>query len=184
MKSKMESVAKSAKSEGLLLRPATLDDAMAVARVHVRSWQVAYLGLLPDSYLDNLKLEERAQRYTFGSADPSQPATWVAVVDGTIRGFATTAPARDADASGYGELCGLYVDPEYWNHGIGMVLLTAAQERLKDQGFKQAVLWVLVGNERAQGFYRKSGWLPDGAHRTEKIGGVTVDEVRYRRQLT
>ena len=32
---------------------------MAVARVHVRSWQVGYRGLLPDAYLDGLRAEER-----------------------------------------------------------------------------------------------------------------------------
>ena len=31
----------------VILRPATADDALAVAGVHVRSWQTAYRGLLP-----------------------------------------------------------------------------------------------------------------------------------------
>ena len=33
------------------LRPAVPDDAMAVARVHVRAWQVAYRGSMPAQYL-------------------------------------------------------------------------------------------------------------------------------------
>jgi hypothetical protein len=36
----------------MLLRPAEPADAMAVARVHVRAWQIAYRTLLPDEYLD------------------------------------------------------------------------------------------------------------------------------------
>jgi GNAT superfamily N-acetyltransferase len=36
-----------------------------VACVHVRSWQAAYRGLLPDEYLDGLRAEDRANRYTF-----------------------------------------------------------------------------------------------------------------------
>ena len=51
----------------MLLRPAEPVDAMAVARVHVRSWQVGYRGLLPDAYLDGLRAEERAERYDFAS---------------------------------------------------------------------------------------------------------------------
>jgi len=35
--------------------------------------------------------------------DANQPATIVAVEDGAIRGFATTMPARDANAAGMGE---------------------------------------------------------------------------------
>src|SRR5262249_20126629 len=94
------------------LRPARPDDALAVARVHVRTWQAAYRGLLPDAYLDSLRAEDRARRYTFGSLGPDQPATIVALDgDGAIVGFATTAPARDADSAGAGELAALHVDP-------------------------------------------------------------------------
>jgi hypothetical protein len=39
----------------MFLRRAEPADAMEVARVHVRSWQVAYRGLLPDAYLDGLR---------------------------------------------------------------------------------------------------------------------------------
>ena len=39
----------------MFLRPAEPDDAMEVARVHVRSWQAGYRGLLPDAYLDGLR---------------------------------------------------------------------------------------------------------------------------------
>jgi hypothetical protein len=35
---------------------------MAVAAVHVRSWQVGYRGLVPDNYLDEPRPEDRAGR--------------------------------------------------------------------------------------------------------------------------
>ena len=40
------------------LRPAVPDDAMAVARVHVRAWQAAYHGLMPEDYLAGLRPED------------------------------------------------------------------------------------------------------------------------------
>src|SRR5882724_4717212 len=55
------------------LRHAEPSDAMAVAQVHVRSWQVAYRKLMPDEYLDQLRPEDRAQEYNFGNLDPLQP---------------------------------------------------------------------------------------------------------------
>ena len=55
---------------------------MAVARVHVRSWQAAYRALLPDDYLDQLRPQDRAQRYDFASLDPLKPWTIVAVEPG------------------------------------------------------------------------------------------------------
>jgi NAD(P)-dependent dehydrogenase (short-subunit alcohol dehydrogenase family) len=96
----------------MLLRPAEPDDALAVARVHVRSWQAAYRTLLPDDYLDHLRPEDRAQRYNFGSLDPLQPQTIVATEARVIHGFATTAPAREPEMPGHGELCALSVAPD------------------------------------------------------------------------
>ena len=167
----------------MLLRPAEPDDAMAVARVHVRSWQAAYRTLLPGDYLDQLRPEDRAQKYNFSSLDPLLPQTIVAVEAGVIHGFATTAPAREPDMPGCGELCALYIDPDQWSRGIGVALVAAARSRLFDLGFRHAVLWVLVGNVRAERFYRIDRWAPDGRRRTESVWGVTVDEIRYQRTL-
>jgi GNAT superfamily N-acetyltransferase len=169
--------------ERLLLRPAVPGDALAVAGVHVRSWQVGYRGLLPDAYLDGLRPEDRAPRYTFGSTDPKQPATLVAVVEGAIRGFATTSPARDTDVAAQGELAALYVDPDWWGRGIGQALLTAARVRLVEQGFTSVILWVLDGNERAKRFYIAGGWAADDVHRVQEIWGVNAGETRYSRHL-
>lgn len=168
---------------GMLLRPAEPDDAMAVAGVHVRSWQFAYRGLLPDVYLDHLRPEDRAQRYDFTHVDPLKPRTIVAIDGGAILGFATTMPSRDVELAEHGELCALYVDPEQWGRGIGRALVSAARAQLFEAGFRKALLWVLAGNARAMRFYEADGWITDGQQRTESIWGVTVNDVRYLRKL-
>ena len=168
---------------GVLIRGAESGDALGIARVHVRSWQVGYRGLLPDDYLDKLRPEERAVRYRLGSNDPREPATLVAIEQGAIVGFATTAPARDADAQEKGELAALYVDPDWWSRRIGRSLMAEARARLVAQGFSVAVLWVLVGNVRGQRFYARDGWRPDGSRRTDEVWGIAIDEIRYQRSL-
>jgi GNAT superfamily N-acetyltransferase len=165
------------------LRPAEPDDAMAVARVHVRSWQVAYRRLFPDDYLDQLRPEDRAKTYDFASLDPLKPRTIVAAEEGVILGFATTMPSRDADLPEPGELCALYVDPDRWGQGIGAALIAAARANLLALGYRKALLWVLVGNARAERFYRIDQWVPDGHSRTDSVWGLTVNEVRYQRGL-
>ena len=167
----------------MLLRPAEPEDAIAVARVHVRSWQVGYRTLLPGAYLERLNPQERALRYNFKTMDPRQPATIVAQEAGIVCGFATTAPARDTDVPDHGELRALYVDPDCWGRGVGATLIAAARARLRGLGFRNAVVWVLAGNTRADRFYRLDRWLPDGLRRTESLWGTTVDEIRYRRAL-
>ena len=165
------------------LRLAQPEDALAIAHVHVRSWQVAYRTLLPDEYLDQLRPEDRAPHYDFATTDPTKPQTIVATEASSILGFATTMPTRDADLPNYGELVALYVDPDHWLKGIGVTLVSAARADLLQQGFRNALLWVLAGNLRADRFYQNDGWLPDGARRTDTIWNITVDELRYQRPL-
>ena len=165
------------------IRLAMPEDAMAVARVHVRSWQVAYRELLPVAYLDQLRPEDRAERYDFATIDPAKPRTIVAEEAGSILGFATTMPSREADLPAHGELCALYVHPDRWSRGIGVALVSAARAHLVETGFRQAVLWILAGNVRAERFYRNDGWLPDGVRKTDEMWGVTVEEFRYQREL-
>src|SRR5215471_14530481 len=134
----------------MLLRLAEPDDAIAVARVHVRSWQAAYRTLLPDECLDGLRPEERAASYDFATRDPLKPQTILAVEEGAILGFVTTAPSREPDLPNHGQLFALHVDPQQWGQGIGVALITAARARLSGLGFQHAVLWVLAGNVRAE----------------------------------
>lgn len=167
----------------VVVRPALPRDALAVARVHVHAWAVAYRGLLPDEYLDGLKAEDRAAHYDFTHADPRGPHTFVAEMSGKILGFASTMPARDADLPAHGELCALYVSPPLWGKGIGVVLIEAAREHLVAAGFRAAALWVLKNNVRAARFYSRDGWQPDGAMKADRVWDVDVEEVRYLRSL-
>ena len=167
----------------MMLRPAEPDDATDVARVHVRAWQAGYRGLLPQAYLDGLRVEDRARRYEFANPDPWRPATLVAVEGDAIRGFATTMPTGDSNLPGCGELCALYVDPDWWGRGVGGALVSAARTHLREQGFREAVLWLLAGNARGDRFYRRDGWTADGIARKDVVWGLEVDEMRYRRTL-
>jgi RimJ/RimL family protein N-acetyltransferase len=42
-------------------------------------------------------------------------------------------------------------------------------------------LWILEENQRAQHFYRRHGFAPDGTERIDEIGGKPMTQVRYRR---
>ena len=166
----------------LSLRHAEPEDALPIARVHVRSWQLAYRGLLSDDYLARMRVDERAKRYDLANRDPSRPQTIVAVDRDFVCGFATVSAHCEESAS-FGELCALYVDPGYWNRGVGRALIAAARERMVGYGIPTAVLWLLKGNARAARFYELDGWRPDGASREATVWGLTVQEVRYRRIL-
>jgi len=159
-------------------------DVGALGEVHVAAWQAAYRGLLPDAYLDCLRAEDRAEWWVevlsrpHGVADVLQ----VAAIDGRACGFVVAGPARDGAAE-HGEVFALNVHPAAWGSGVGSALLTVAQTGLREAGFEHAVLWVVPGNVRARRFYEHAGWREDGARRVERVHGVSIEEVRYRRTL-
>ena len=116
------------------VRAATPDDACEVASIHVRAWQVAYRGLLPQEYLDALRPEDRARGYTFGHTGAEHPAALVAVEHGMICGFVITGPSHDSDLQDARELWAIYVDPQRWGNGIGR-----SSWRLPEIGFIKTV---------------------------------------------
>ncbi|MDE3062338.1 MAG: GNAT family N-acetyltransferase [Acidobacteriota bacterium] len=167
----------------MILRPAEPRDALGLARVHVRSWQAAYRGLIADEYLDRLRAEDRAARYDFSHVDPLKPHTTVAIEGDKVCGFVTVGPARDAAMKNFGELLALYVDPDRWKRGVGGALVRAGRERLMEQGYRNAYLWLLSGNLRAGRFYVRDRWIRDGTQRMEVVWGVLLEEERFRRKL-
>jgi GNAT superfamily N-acetyltransferase len=143
------------------VRPATLPDAPAMGRVHVRAWQAAYRGQMPDDYLHGLRPEDRAAHWEGAlRREDLRGAILVAERAGEVIGFAVAGPSRDPE--GAGELYAINLDPAHWGTGAGRALLQAAQAELARPGFDETVLWVLEGNARARRFYEIAGWIADG----------------------
>ncbi len=112
------------------VRVATVDDAEAVAVVHVRSWQSAYRGLIPDAYLDTLSFERRSQVWSRILTETDLPRTGTFVLqDGLdVIGFVHVAPRRDDDLpASTGEVTGIYLTPNAWGRGGGRQLMDATQ---------------------------------------------------------
>jgi ribosomal protein S18 acetylase RimI-like enzyme len=172
----------------VVVRPAGVADAAAIAGVRIRSWRVAYRGIVPDAVLDEVDLVEEVARWRerLGAA----AAAWVRVAfvaepPGPPRlvGFVTAGSARHAGEGGLGEVWAIYVDPEAQDRGVGRALLDAAVRGLAIRGFREAVLWVFEANAPARGFYERMGWAPDGTSKALEIGGASPVELRYRRRL-
>jgi GNAT superfamily N-acetyltransferase len=169
------------------IRFARMQDVPQIAAVHVRSWQAAYRGLLPQAYLDGLDPGQRIRQWerSVSAADRSYGETLVADAAGRLSGFVSYGPARDddADARRAGEIYAIYLLPDAWDTGIGRQLMAAALDRLGKAGFDQVILWVLDSNTRARRFYEAGGWRPDEAAKQDDSFGVPMTEVRYRRSL-
>jgi GNAT superfamily N-acetyltransferase len=165
------------------LRRATVADAGAVAALHVRAWQTAYRGIVPDPFLDGLDVASRASRYDFDEPGPGDPVTWIAVDGDDVGGMVCVSPGRDEDLPGLGEVQALYVAPDRWRSGAGSALMAKAERLLAEAGFADAFLWVLEDNARARRFYEGAGWQADGGTKSVGIGGRELLEARYRKTL-
>jgi GNAT superfamily N-acetyltransferase len=166
-----------------VVRDARPEDALAIARVHTRSWQVGYAHAFPAEALAAISAERRAGRWAerLRSFEP-RSAVLVAEVDGTVRGFVSVGPARELGRE-VGELYAIYVDPDQWGSGVGQALISAGEQGLRDAGFTKAILWVLEDNPRARRFYEAAGWTHDGATKRDTHLETEVTEVRYRKDL-
>ena len=164
------------------VRTATSADADAIGHVQVETWRTAYAGLLPQETIDAFDVSARQAMWREGLARAPRPgsATFVALVEDEIVGFATVGASHSEDGSG--ELYAIYVDPSRWGHGAGRALIEHAERSLRESGFPEALLWVLEGNERAERFYRAAGWEHDG-EKEDDFQGATVTELRYRKRL-
>jgi L-amino acid N-acyltransferase YncA len=162
------------------IRQVVAADAHGVASVHVRTWQTAYRGIVPDAYLDSLSIEKR-EFFWRESIRRGTPEIWVAEKNSQVIGWAAFGASRDQDARPEtGELEAIYLLPSHWATGAGRALWLTTQRRLIERGFSSATLWVLADNARAIRFYVAAGFVPNPA--TEKeigIGGRTLRELRY-----
>lgn len=168
----------------MLIREAVPDDAHGVAVVHVRSWQEAYRGLMPQAVLDDLSVSEREKGWARLLAERDERSrTLVAERDRRIVGWASFGAAREDDLSEAGELWGIYTHPDSWSTGAGRALLAEVEQSLKDDGYRRAYLWVLDGNDRAAAFYERHGWVEDGATKVEERPHLRLFERRRVKPL-
>jgi GNAT superfamily N-acetyltransferase len=163
------------------IRRATGDDAATVAAIQVRSWRAAYAGLMPQEYLDSLSIPDRAARWReWIDSLPGGVRVWLAEESEGPVGFASTGPSRDSEpVPGTAEVYALYLEPSVIGTGRGRELFGHAVDDLRAQGYQRAELWVLTGNDRAQRFYERAGWLADGSEKLEPFDEIVVPEVRY-----
>lgn len=151
---------------GTLIRPATLDDADSIGRVHTLSWRETYGRFVADP--DNnpwFDVERRIEMWRSNLRDGTY-ATSVAVDESGIIGFAAVHATTELDAVRPEELTMLYVLARAHGSGAGQALLDAV---LAD---RPASLWVAADNPRARAFYRRNGFEPDGA--TSAFGPISA----------
>jgi GNAT superfamily N-acetyltransferase len=149
-----------------LIRPATADDARALAELEVRAWRWAYVDFVAEE--DMITVADRVEHWE--GEDLS--GAFVAEVEGRVAGLVVV----DAGES---LLRGLHVEPAAQGAGLGATLHDVGLDELRRAGADEAVLWVFEANGHARGFYERRGWAADGA--TTVV--LDAPQLRYRKTL-
>ncbi len=151
------------------VRPAIADDAEGIAKVHVKSWQEAYVGLLPQHVLDRQSVPTRL-RWWSGQLQEARPDRWTFVaIDPAagIVGFAGGERAKPAMFGAAYRVPVIYVLQSHLRRGLGRRLMHAVGRSMTGQGPGEVALWSLASNKPARAFYeadrRQAGRSPDRA---------------------
>ncbi|TCB99874.1 GNAT family N-acetyltransferase [Micromonospora zingiberis] len=165
------------------LRAATIDDLLAVGRLHQRSRVAAYSSFLPPEALADPTPEAMGEYWSIRWAyEQTDHRMTVAERDGTLAGFSYLGPDDEGDP-GTGLLNAIHLDPAERGRGVGRELMLDALAAMRQRGWQHAVLWVLRDNAHARRFYERGGWRSTGAQRDERIGNVHTPQLRYTRPL-
>ena len=151
-----------------------------MAEIHVRTWECAYKGHMPDNYIKSYSIEKREKQWTkILTSVTNKSKVYVAELNGQLVGFCSGGKSRDDDMKDSAEVYSIYVDQTNLHQGVGTKLLESLTTFFQKEGFKKAGLWVLDSNEQAKKFYKSRGWIPDGSEKSETIDGMLVEELRY-----
>lgn len=172
------------------VRSAWAQDSTAIAEVQVRSWRQTFADILPAEILTALPVEQFEQAWQQSIARPrdARQRVLVALERASVRGFAATAPATDADADPGkdAEIAEFVVDPTHRGVGHGSRLLHAAVDTMRSDRFERATMWLHAADDPFRGFLAQQGWAPDGAHRELDLHGdgtVLAKQVRLHTDL-
>ncbi|MFZ6658404.1 GNAT family N-acetyltransferase [Undibacterium sp. TJN19] len=145
------------------LRRATVVDAEAIASVRVESWRATYRGMIPDSYLDEMRLEDSVLQWRQILQAMTEAAdricVYVAESEGKVIGFASGMMLPEPKLGMQAELTAIYLRPAWQRSGIGRRMLQKVARTLQAQGAESLLVWVISGNDIARNFYEELGGM-------------------------
>jgi len=160
-----------------MVRPATLADAEAIARVHVATWRSAYRELLPSGFLASLSEANHAERWTRFMGEGSNRVFVAEEPEGVV-GFASGGRERAGENGYAGELYAIYVLDAAERRGHGRELVRAMAGALREMNLPDMIVWVLRDNAKARRFYERLGGKYVRAQPIT-IATTTLEEVSY-----
>ena len=162
-----------------MIREATINDAARIAEIDVFSSRYAYKRILSEECLyKDLSVEARIPVYKKWITEKRFELNVYEDSDtGIIKGMMGIGLCEDDDKKEAFELHFIYVDPDFMRMGIGSEMLLFFEQKGKDKGYLEFVVWVLEENSQARDFYEKNNYCSDGREKIFKRWNKR--EIRY-----
>jgi GNAT superfamily N-acetyltransferase len=165
------------------VRPAIPDDAEGIAKVHVKGWQEAYVGMLPQHVLDRQSVPARLRMWSGLLQEPAGSRWTFVVIDpgfGVV-GFVGGVRARRLMFGPAFKVPVLYVLQSHLRRGLGRKLMHALGETMARHGPGEVALWSLASNALARAFYERiGGRLVSVLVETDRDGRLALAGYRWR----
>ena len=163
------------------IRLAVPGDAAEMAEILMRSWEVAYKGIIPDEYIRE-KNASRPEQYK-RAITAKNTDSYVIRRDGKTVGIMRVAsPQNDDVGDDFYELHYIYLHPDYYRQGIGSKAMVYAFNIACNLGKKYMVVWVFADNVNSIKFYEKCGFRADGKIATRDFG-KPLTSIRMKKVL-
>lgn len=166
----------------ITIRRAAAEDASAISEIYALSWKTAYRGVVPQAYLDELKLDFWKPKFENWIQNNVLKAD-ILFLDETPVGCVAYGKAREEQFADWGEIVSIYIHPDHFRKGYGKMLLNSALKNFKEDGFEDCYLWVLSENTNAQQFYKQNGFTPTQDQCQCEIMGKQLTDLRYTLHL-
>ena len=143
---------------------------VAIAAESPRQDAVVALVAALDRYLLDLYPADTCHLLDIAELESPDVRFFVARKDGVPVGCA----ALRVDATGYGEVKRMYVDPAARGHRIGDRLLARLEEQARAEGLSALLLESGIHQHEALALYRKAGFANRGPYACYEDNGVSV----------
>lgn len=140
----------------VLIRKADVTDAGAIGKVSVESWQTTYRGIIADTVLQRLSMEDRVENWK-NTIQADDSTTFVAVdAEEQIGGYLNMEVNKSAASASIGEITSVYLLENWQGQGIGKTLLLTAFTCFLEQSVHTVQVEVLAAND-SRLFYEQLG---------------------------
>lgn len=174
------------KEQPPIIRFAIMQDALAMARIQIASWQYTFYDLLPSALLSSLS-EEQTTSFLCSQIRKPNNQVYIAIANYQICGYLICSYHKKTKAILPLQPCffacieSIYVANHSLRQGIGRALLSYALDKIQKRNCVGVDLWVAPCNHGAIAFYKAHHFCNMGDQKIIRLYDYALLVERYHR---